>query len=86
MDTLGLVDVGVFFTFFLLLFVWPLFFFFLGGALRSFLPNCPIASNIRSAQKILDLLRGFCFLIICGSLGTSSLLKKRLFFPALPLF
>ena len=63
MDTLRLVDVGVFFTFFLLLFVWPHFFFFFGGALRFFfaeLPHC-VNHSVRT-ETFLDLVRGFfCF-------------------------
>ena len=50
MDTWRLVDVGVFFTFFLIPFVRPLYFFFFGG-LAIFLLNCPIASTIRSGQN-----------------------------------
>ena len=51
MDTWRLVDVGVSFTFFLLLFVRPVFFFFLGGlAIVFLLPNFPMASIVRSGQ------------------------------------
>ena len=68
MDTLRLVDVGVFFTFFLLLFVRPLFFFFFGGGACNFLlPNCPIASTIRSAEKKNWTLCGVFFLSFVGA-------------------
>ena len=54
MDTWRLVDAGVFFTFFFYSFLFGLFFFFLGDLANFFLPNCPIASTIRSIQIFLD--------------------------------
>ena len=59
MNTWRLVDVGVFFNFFLLLFVRPLFFFVFGGLGVFFLPNSPIVSTIRSGQLFSDLVWAF---------------------------
>ena len=85
MHTWRLVDVGVFFTFFLTPFCSASFFSFLGTLRKFFLPNCPIASTIRSIQF-------FFFWTLCGFFlnlfwGPPYLFTpKDIFFPALPLF
>ena len=61
MHTWRLVDVGVFFTFFFLTpFCSASFFSFLGTLRKKNLPNCPIASTVRSVQFFFfDLVRVF---------------------------
>ena len=86
MDTLRLVDVGVFFTLFLLLFVRPLFLFFFGGALRFFfaeLPHC--VHHSVNTKKNLDLVRVLFFNLLWEPRHLFTP-KKAFFLPALPLF
>ena len=61
MDTLRLVGVGVFFTFFLLLFVRPLFFFFLGGACDFFCRIAPLHQPFGPHKKFFGPCASFFF-------------------------